>query len=315
MLACTTALPAVERVDEAALAVLVADMTGPHDLRPSGVPDQHGWADGPRVNEALDPPSDWTHMTAWGQAYVPIAGNPAVNTRIALRSIGAWYFSRSQQRWVVAQPLSAIDGAAYREDFADDASIPADIRTVGDATPALRVTEVLLTTGYNYHCWPGGGTPRFAFPRADLDGWYIATEARLVRDRADLPDDRASARILLGVGADYWRNLTAQWASDWSNNADIAIGRLRLVGNAWGWHHMYVLRATVGDPAEFFRAHPVLTILVSVPDRQISLQVPRDGWIFEIHRPGQAPFASGFAFGQLAADSAHVLQPISAPAQ
>ena len=43
----------------------------------------------------------------------------------------------------------------------------------------------------------------------------------------------------MDVGGDYWRNLTAQWASDYSNNNDIAIGRFKKVTPEWQYLTMH----------------------------------------------------------------------------
>jgi hypothetical protein len=296
-------LAAADQVHAGRLDTLIRDMTDAHDARPSGVTDAMGWAAGPRFNMRLAPPSDWSHMTAWGQAYVPTTGSPATNTRIAIRDMRTYYFSQASQTWVVCQGPGAVEGGAYLESFADDASAPADIRTAPGG-----VTEVLLTPGYNYHFWPASG--RFQFPRADLRGWYVCAQARLVVDRADRPDDRASARIMLGVGADYWRDGVVQWVDDWSNNADMAIGRLRFVGTGWGWHHMWVLPTAITDPRAWMTAHPVPTIIDVVPNRRISLVAPRPNTVFEILQPGGSVLGTGLTFDLLPANRAHILRPL-----
>ncbi len=68
----------------------------------------------------------------------------------------------------------------------------------------------------------------------------MTVQARLILDGPSGPDDRAQARYLLDVGADYWQSLTAQW-DNWETNGDAAIGRFKYVGSEWRAFNMTTL--------------------------------------------------------------------------
>jgi hypothetical protein len=79
--------------------------------------------------------------------------------------------------------------------------------------------------------------------RFSIAGIFTTVQARLILDDPTLPDDRAQARYLLSVGGDYWRDLAAEWQSDWTTVGDAAIGRFRYVITDWQSFNM----TTVSD--------------------------------------------------------------------
>ena len=72
---------------------------------------------------------------------------------------------------------------------------------------------------------------------ASVAGVLVTTQARLVLDDPNGPDDRDQARYVLGVGADYWLSLAAQW-DQWKTNGDVGIGRFRYVTPEWQTYTM-----------------------------------------------------------------------------
>jgi hypothetical protein len=206
---------------------IAADMEGGHEERPHGLPDSSGWADGPRVNMGDECPGGWNSMIPWGQIYVPVSGNPATNTRVHVKDLRTLYLSKSDGRWHVWQSSTDVKGAMYREDFAGDQSRSGP-QYVRDEPGGGQ--SAVPGGGYNFHFW----TPdRGSVDCGDIAGVVSTMKVRLVVDDPAKPDDRRSARFMASVGADYWRNDTAQWAADWSNNGDIGIGKLRFVGTAF----------------------------------------------------------------------------------
>lgn len=205
---------------------LVDDMRLPHEGAPMGVPGDYDWAEGPRLGYGNEPPPKWRAFIAWGQLYEEAGGNPARNARVEIRDMAAWRLDRLTGAWVPMQRETRVAGAAYRADFAGDESRPADLRE----EPGGGVS-VTAGAGWNFHFWPASG--RVPLEPASVGGLVVTVRARLVPGDPGGPDDRAAARYLLSVGADYWRSLDARWQADWSANGDAAIGRFRRVGPEW----------------------------------------------------------------------------------
>lgn len=214
-----------------AVSVIAADMQLPHEGQPHGVPFTYDWALKPRLGLG-NTPGTFAAMTAWGQVYEDAQGNPATNTRVEITGLKAYMLSKRDHHWHLLQDGQQIDGAAYREDFANDVNQPADMRSDADGR-----ISVSAGGGYNYHFWPAG---RASIDPGDVAGIFTTVQARLVLDNPEEPDDRAQARYLLSMGGDYWRDLHAPW-DNFRTNGDIGIGRFKYVTSAWQSFNMTTL--------------------------------------------------------------------------
>ncbi|MGF1661490.1 MAG: hypothetical protein ACFCVG_03300 [Kineosporiaceae bacterium] len=204
---------------EAALVdLLVDDMTLPHEGRPHGVPEESGWATGPRIGMGNDP-GTWLATTAWGQAYEEAEGNPAVNSAVTISALTLLVL-REDGTWEVLQDTDAVTGAYYVEDFVDDVSKSGDQQVAPDGS-----VSVVPGDGFNYHFWP---PERAEIGAGGIAGLVVAARARLTLLDPEGVDDRGEARLLLGVGGDYWEDLDAEW-DNFRTNGDFAIGRFRYV--------------------------------------------------------------------------------------
>jgi hypothetical protein len=222
--------------------LIVSDMTQPHEALLSGVPAAFDWHAGPRMGLGNEP-GKLRAMIAWGQVYADAAGNPAQNTRVQLADIQLWLLSKKSATWSRVQGSWRVQGNAFREDFKDNDNIPADVRVESDGSLAIK-----LTPRYNFHFWTESG--RSEIDNTDVAGVYSTVRARLIIDDVRKPDDRSRARVLVGMGADYWLTLTAAWDPAWQNNGDVAIGRMRFVSQTWASYNMSSLSA------EALRANP-----------------------------------------------------------
>jgi hypothetical protein len=205
------------------------DSTLPNAGTPSGVPSYLPWAQGPMKGYGNNIPSGWNAFTAWGQIYVQSGWNPPANsnTRVQIRALDAWYLSKSTNQWILLQHADTVSGAAYVEDFANDASKPADVKNESGNGGGISVTA---GNGYNYHFW---ADRKVIADPSDIAGIYTKFESRLVLNDPNGLDDRASSQYLASDGADYWRSITAGWAADWSNNGSVGHGRFKFVTNDW----------------------------------------------------------------------------------
>jgi hypothetical protein len=202
---------------------ILYDMKGLHEGRPHGVPLSYNWSQAPRVGMGNNP-GGFRAFTAWGQVYEDAKGSSATNTRVQLKNIKTYVLSKKDGTWRLVQESADVQGAAYREDFIDDINKPANVRAEDEGI------SVKLEPGYNFHYWPPTG--RADIDPEDIAGVFTTMQARLITDDETKPDDRAEARYLLSMGADYWLNATAQW-DQWKTNGDVAIAKFKYVTAAW----------------------------------------------------------------------------------
>lgn len=216
------------------IATIIYDITPPHEEIPHGVSTELSWASKPRVGMGNNP-ENFKAMTAWGQLYEDSLGNPATNSRVQIKNIQAYMLSKRDNKWHLLQGSLKVEGAASREDFAENVNNPADIRYELDGSVSIKTGG-----GYNFHFWPPG---RASIEPNDVDGIFTTVLARLIVDNPQQPDDRASARYLLSMGGDYWLSLTADW-DNWTTNGDIGIGKFKYVTTKWQAFNMITLSPT-----------------------------------------------------------------------
>ncbi|MEB3178562.1 MAG: hypothetical protein VKL59_05910 [Nostocaceae cyanobacterium] len=214
------------------LSTIINDMKPPHQGIPHGVPRSYGWADGPRIAMGNNP-DGYKAMTAWGQLYEDAQGNFATNTRVEIRNIKAYMLSKRDGQWHLVQSSRRVEGGAFREDFRDNITKPADIRYEPDGNISVKAGK-----GYNFHFWPV--TNRAIINPDEVEAIFTTVEARLIVDNPQQWDDCSQARYLLSMGGDYWLNSAAQW-DYWQTNGDIAIGKFKYVTTKWQAFNMTTL--------------------------------------------------------------------------
>lgn len=221
------------------LETVIGDMGQLHDAPAHGVPESWSWANAPRLGLA-NHPGECTQFVAWGQIYEAKSGNHASNTRVQVKDLEAFYLGAKDGRWHMLQAAASLtggklNGASYAEDFAGNANKPADIRREPDGSVSVK-----LEKDRNFHFYPA---KRVNVDPADIAGIFATARARTVVDDPSLPDDRAQARYLMGMGGDYWLE-GAAWDHLKSNN-DAAIGRFKFVTPAWQSFNMTTLSGSV----------------------------------------------------------------------
>jgi hypothetical protein len=153
----------------------------------------------------------------------------ATNTRCQIRNM-VTKILKKDGTWVQIQSGDP-SGAAYLENFADNASIDAGARKESGNGGGLSViVGIGPWAGYNYHFW--------AIPRAKIDvnniiAVFTSCEARLIIDDPNKPDDRSTCKNLLNMGGDWWLNMSIDWLPDWSANSGIGGGRIKWVTSDW----------------------------------------------------------------------------------
>jgi len=224
---------------------IINDMTLPGDAPLHGT-DSLSWGEGNAGIENMPVPAknhngDWFKaVTNWGQVYIPRSGSAATNTRCQIRNV-VTKLLRKDGTWIQVQ-LGGPAGAAFREDFANNASIDAGIRneSANGGGASVKV-GVGAWTGHNFHFWTADS------PRANIDiknivAVYTSCEARLITDDPNKPDDRSTCKNLLQMGGDWWLNKEIGWKPDWSANSGIAGGRSKWVTTEWQAYSMCTLK-------------------------------------------------------------------------
>lgn len=211
---------------------IIDDMKLRHEGVPHGVPEHWDWAKRPRIGLGNNP-GKHRAMIATGKVYEDVQGSKAKNTRVQIRNLEAYYISKKNGKWHLLQKSRSVEGASFREDFAENHSKPADIRHESTGGISVKVRQ-----GSNFHFWSRAG--RVEIDANDIHGVFVTVQARLVVEDKDVPDDRMDARYLLSVGGDYWTSRTAR-RNNFETNADIGIGRFKYVQNHWRSFNMTTL--------------------------------------------------------------------------
>ncbi|MBR1229051.1 MULTISPECIES: hypothetical protein [unclassified Bradyrhizobium] len=179
---------------------------GNSDGYPLGVPSSWGWYKGALVAND-DPPSDFSAVTAWGVIYpqtgVPLSPSPSDDT-VQIANFRT-YLHLTNGNWVLVQNQSTqgIQGAHYYADYAGgDATVPWSLQKLSDGSAIVDAP----TSGYNDHFWPLG---RGTYTPGTVDGIYVV---------ADMKTNDPSANLVAQLGADWWRNSSAGYVNDFSNN-------------------------------------------------------------------------------------------------
>lgn len=198
------------------------DMAKAHAGRPRGVPSSYDWASKPKKDRWNEPPSGFTALTGWGQAFWE-DGPTSGSTRLALRNHQTLVCHGTDRVWTLIQHAH-VEGAEFRPDFKDNTAVKLPYF---ETTAEGNVVE--WSANGAFHFWPAGS--RGTLPAGPLCGVLVLVEARTVADPATTA---GAGKILLGLGADYWLNMTAPWRN-YTTNSGVGVGRLKQVTAEWTW--------------------------------------------------------------------------------
>jgi hypothetical protein len=206
------------------------DMFLPHEGLPAGVPNSYDWKKMPRLGYGKNMPKDWNAITAWGQVYAdekqpnPDKDYPLVRVHIKDLQL---YIYQKDGTWKIVQNVENPVGASYNENFIDDKNKLAEIRKEKEGGISIKAGS-----GYNFHFYPNG---REIVNNNNIAGIFVVCKARLIGTK----EGENYPKYLISIGGDYWRNLKAEWKSDFSNNNDIGIGRFKYVTPEWQYFIMH----------------------------------------------------------------------------
>lgn len=216
---------------------------------PAGVPNSFDWKYVPTVGWGTTPRTDWSAIVAWMQFYPEEGWSPtaAPNTRVQIRRLQLWMKRKATGTWHLISYDDRAGGAQYVADFSSNANKGANERL--EPNNGGGASEQ-IDPGYNFH---GYGANRSIMNPTDIANICVTCQSRLILDNPLGNDDRSVAKYLLNVGADYWRNLSAPFASDWSNNGGVGGSSFQRIGVNWRNYTFALgtLAAIQSDPPPF----------------------------------------------------------------
>jgi len=240
------------------LTTLITDMSLPNDLPLAGVPQKAGWAKGPgHVVMGNDPrgtrtprwwqPADpryksaqwWTVLVPWFVVFDG-EGHASVNTRVEVRRMQVFVLSRATGQWQSLARNGRIEGALYPKTLSGDAVENADVRPTADAGASIAVPGGDRV----FHGWCCG---RLNIDAPDIGAVFVTLQARLL---ANGVDDRAQARLLLQVGADYYPNAATLVSAftPAAYNPGVGLSRAKRLSADWQAFNFTTLDVGVQDP-------------------------------------------------------------------
>ncbi len=236
---CDGGKPVIETEEEIRYEEIISeisrDMKLPHEAPPHGIPTYYSWKYVPTMGRGNTLPPGWEAIIAWGQLFVDEtqdnSEDPAPNTRVALKDLRILLLDKSGH-WSELGNFPIV-GGLYEEDFSLNINKDADIRQESDGSISTKAGQ-----GYNFHFY---WDRRIAIDGDNIMGLIAVVSGKLILDDPSKPDDRANSKYILGSGADYWRDFTSVWAPEEGNNAAVALGRLKRVGNEWRKYYMHTL--------------------------------------------------------------------------
>ncbi len=203
--------------------LILSDMRGKHEGCPYGVPLGYSWQANPEVQVEF-PPDGFSAIIGWGQVYqdCSVSSVPS-NLRVHLRRMKVYGLSKSTGRWTLMQSTSDFTGSTYSPSY-DSCCIGTNVRQESEG-----ISFVPLA-GRPFHFYPKS---RASINGPDISGIFVTMEGRLILDNPTGPDNTAQAKLMLGSGVDWWRDLTAPFVSDFSNNRGAIQGKLKFLTKDW----------------------------------------------------------------------------------
>lgn len=172
---------------------------------PLGVPTSYSWYVGDDGLGGAAPPSNFTSMTGWAVAYPEVGQNNSADAgaTIQVANADAWVHLRATDQWVQLQnaDTGGIGGSHFIGDFSG-ASSGMPITSNADGSVSFGGPPA----GYNDHWWID---PRGNYAAGSIDGMYVQMDVR---------ETDPNAHLVAQVGGDWWRDNSAPFLSDFSNN-------------------------------------------------------------------------------------------------
>jgi len=249
-LLATTSSVSTTPVDQA-----IADMSSPSEALV--IDPRFDWQYNPKITmhaprgDAI--PSWWTGerptwtwaVLSWFTAF-EAQGNKATNTRVQLKDLRFYILSESTRKWSQVDISSAPDLNLWTYPFKYVAPASGSgMRTEADGGISVKPKYP------NFH--HGWGNAKSINPQ-DVRAVFATIDYRLEVDDKTKPDDRAVAKYVVDVGADYYPDMQLKWSLGYAPG--VGNGRMVLATNNWRTATMLVPNKNYGSTMDEMRTNP-----------------------------------------------------------
>ncbi|MBR0959029.1 Ig-like domain-containing protein [Bradyrhizobium japonicum] len=190
------------------LAELIKQNTlGQSEGYPADVPHSYSWYKGWNPGGQLTPPAGFTAVEGWGQVYTEEGAPASPNADVELANAKTYVHIKETGQWLLVQDQSklGIAGGHFVPDFSGNSAYPMKVTRLSSGAASFDAPP----TGYNDHFWYGA---RGTYTAGTVDGVYV---------QMDMRTTDPNAKLVGMVGVDWWRNATAPYLADHSNNPGI----------------------------------------------------------------------------------------------
>jgi hypothetical protein len=238
---------------------IVDDMRLMNDLALAGVPSGSGWAAGPgfvimgNAARGTGTPSWWTpadtslkSATYWNVVLPWLVvfdgvGNAASNTRVEMRRMRVYAKSKATGTWNELGQPTTVGGELYPKHLQGEATSTPDFREAGGIASVKPPGGAMV-----FHGWGA----KHAIDAPDMKCLFVTVQARLAVSDGETSDDRALAKYLIHVGADYYPTATTTLSAfaPASYNPGVGVSRSKLVTSEWRAFNFATVGVGVEDP-------------------------------------------------------------------
>ena len=199
---------------------------------PAGVPTSYNWYKGWNNDGLKTPPASFTAVEGWGQVYqqvgAPAYSNP--NATVEVANAKTYVHIKATGEWVLVQDQSRtqLAGGHFVTDFAGNAGYPMNVTPLAGGSTAFDAPP----TGYNDHFWHGA---RGTYAPGTVDAVYVQMDMRVTDPNLNL---------VASVGADWWRDASAPYLQDHSNNPGVGSSNWEKLSTQWRTLGFYSVSTT-----------------------------------------------------------------------
>jgi hypothetical protein len=251
----TKLLATVSSASTTTIDQVIADMSSPSEA--IVIDPRYDWQYNPKVTmhaprgDAI--PSWWTgERPTWTSAVLSwftafeAQGNKATNTRVQLKDLRFYILSESTRKWSQVDISAAPDLNLWKYPF--DYAAPASGSGVRKETDGgISVKPVYP----NFH--HGWGNAKSINPQ-DVRAVFATIDFRLGIDNTSKPDDRALAKYVVDVGADYYPDMQLKWSLGYAPG--VGNGRMLLATPNWRTATLLVPNKNYGSTLDEMRTNP-----------------------------------------------------------
>ena len=207
------------------------DQTLNSESYPQGVPASYGWGFHPVMQAGNVVPTGFTAITGWGQIFWA-SGVTSSSDYVQLQKFMTLICVNNNDvhTWILLQK-GDVSGAEFNSDYVDN--INAHPPYFSQVTGSGVATFGIDTGNKVFHYWYTQG--RVTLPSTNICGTLTIQQARTVTKASGGTAGGGTGSYVIGLGGDYWLNLTAQW-KQYTTNTGIDIGRFKMITGKWVWY-------------------------------------------------------------------------------